>query len=323
MRLRHVQPTGKLEVVARADGGARSAWAATGAADLADVRLEELEDRLLRRLGWAERKIELEPGRYEVVIPPDAVADLDGAGRRRDLRPRGRGGAERVLRAGRRHRVGESLSPHPFTLRSDPLEPGLECDAVSRHVGVGPGRVCLRQRSPARSAPIGSPVVGSRDCSTTARRRNDRVPEPAAPIDNLILELPGATGGLDDLVARTERGLLLTCLWYIREVDPSTLLLTGLTRDGVYLVEQRRDRRVRSTTSASTRARSTCSSKTIEGGQDRAGALAGVERVDEPDGDAIAARGGLQHELGEPRDLTRVAAAGTVAAEGRSYARPG
>jgi predicted Zn-dependent protease len=39
------------------------------------------------------------------------------------------------------------------------------------------------------------------------------------------------------MIAATERGLLLTCLWYIREVDPQTLLLTGLTRDGVYLVE--------------------------------------------------------------------------------------
>jgi predicted Zn-dependent protease len=39
------------------------------------------------------------------------------------------------------------------------------------------------------------------------------------------------------MVARTERGLLLTCLWYIREVDPATMLLTGLTRDGVYVVE--------------------------------------------------------------------------------------
>jgi predicted Zn-dependent protease len=39
------------------------------------------------------------------------------------------------------------------------------------------------------------------------------------------------------MVASTERGLLLTCLWYIREVDPQSLLLTGLTRDGVYLVE--------------------------------------------------------------------------------------
>ena len=47
----------------------------------------------------------------------------------------------------------------------------------------------------------------------------------------------GGTATTDELVASTERGLLLTCLWYIREVDPQTLLLTGLTRDGVYLVE--------------------------------------------------------------------------------------
>src|SRR4029078_5765427 len=56
--------------------------------------------------------------------------------------------------------------------------------------------------------------------------------------DNLLM-----TGGsenpesLQDMSAGTERGLLLTTLWYIREVDPSVLLLTGLTRDGVYLVE--------------------------------------------------------------------------------------
>ena len=56
------------------------------------------------------------------------------------------------------------------------------------------------------------------------------------PGDNLLLT-GGAAGSLDDLVADTERALLLTCLWYIRLVDPTTLLLTGLTRDGVYLVE--------------------------------------------------------------------------------------
>jgi predicted Zn-dependent protease len=56
-------------------------------------------------------------------------------------------------------------------------------------------------------------------------------------ISNLILEVGAAAASLDDMIARTGRGLLLTCLWYIREVDPQTLLLTGLTRDGVYLVE--------------------------------------------------------------------------------------
>ena len=60
-----------------------------------------------------------------------------------------------------------------------------------------------------------------------------------AVVDNLILEAaPGATGpSLAEMAAATERGLLLTSLWYIREVDPQTLLLTGLTRDGVYMVE--------------------------------------------------------------------------------------
>jgi predicted Zn-dependent protease len=62
--------------------------------------------------------------------------------------------------------------------------------------------------------------------------------EPVTPaVDNLVLDVEGGTGSVEDLVAGTERGLLLTCLWYIREVDPQTLLLTGLTRDGVYLVE--------------------------------------------------------------------------------------
>jgi predicted Zn-dependent protease len=56
-------------------------------------------------------------------------------------------------------------------------------------------------------------------------------------VDNLILESADPGGDLDRLVAGTERGLLLTCLWYIREVDPRDLLLTGLTRDGVYLIE--------------------------------------------------------------------------------------
>jgi predicted Zn-dependent protease len=60
---------------------------------------------------------------------------------------------------------------------------------------------------------------------------------PAGFIDNLTLVVPGASGTVEELVARTERGLLLTCLWYLREVDPATLLLTGLTRDGVYVVE--------------------------------------------------------------------------------------
>jgi predicted Zn-dependent protease len=71
---------------------------------------------------------------------------------------------------------------------------------------------------------------------TTTRHSAGLTGLPVAPaLGNLILD--GGNRSLEEMVEDTERGLLLTCLWYIREVDPATLLLTGLTRDGVYLVE--------------------------------------------------------------------------------------
>ena len=71
-----------------------------------------------------------------------------------------------------------------------------------------------------------------------SRHSADLTHLPLSPyIDNLIMDGPAGGPDLDALVAGTDRALLLTCLWYIREVDPQTLLLTGLTRDGVYLVE--------------------------------------------------------------------------------------
>ena len=66
--------------------------------------------------------------------------------------------------------------------------------------------------------------------------RSGQTGELAFPTHNLLIDA-GGTASLDDMVASTKRGLLLTCLWYIREVDPQTMLLTGLTRDGVYVVE--------------------------------------------------------------------------------------
>ena len=194
-------------------------------------------ERLDRRLGWGERKLDLEAGRYEVVLPPDAVADL--------MVPLGDATSGREAEEGRSvfsapggaTRVGESLSPHPFSLAQRPVRRGPRVHAFPRRGGLRPGRVGLRQRPAARADRVDLATGGSRACSTTAREPQRSGVEPAALADNLILELPGATSTLDDLVGRTERGLLLTCLWYIREVDPATLLLTGLTRDGVYLVE--------------------------------------------------------------------------------------
>ncbi|HVC14443.1 MAG TPA: metallopeptidase TldD-related protein [Acidimicrobiales bacterium] len=234
LRRRHVQPTGALQVVGRRDGA--SAWAGVGTPDFLDVELDSLEETVRRGLGWASRHVDVDPGRHEVVLPPSAVADLmmflveAASGRESE------DGRTVFSRAGGGTRLGESLTPLPFDLWSDPAEPRLECEpflatsASSADVSVFDNGLEL-----GRTEWLGQGRLARLRYHRAGARRSDATP--GAPIDNLLLGLPGATGTLEDLVATTERGLLLTCLWYIREVDPRTLLLTGLTRDGVYVVE--------------------------------------------------------------------------------------
>jgi len=236
LRRRHVQPEGTLELVARSSDGTRSAWAGAGTAWFDDLDLDTLERRLVQRLEWAKRRIELAAGRYETILPPDAAADLvvmlSESMSGRDAEE----GRSVFSAPGGGTKVGESLSELPFELRGDPAEPGLECEPFviaaassadtsvfdnGAEIGctnwIEGGRLTRLQYHRAAASRSGTaPVFG---------------------VDNLTLELPGAVGGVEDLVARTDRALLVTCLWYIREVDPQTLLLTGLTRDGVYLVE--------------------------------------------------------------------------------------
>jgi predicted Zn-dependent protease len=236
LRLRHEQATGALQLVGRSADGAASAWAGVGSADFAGVSLEALEERLVRRLEVAANRIDLPAGRYETILPPDSVADLmvylaESTGGR-DAHDgqsvfSGRDGTTRV---------GDALSPLPFELRSDPAEPGLECCPFLETPVSGPDTSVFDNGLPiGRTAWVDGGRLAHLGYHRAGGRRFGAVP--LAMADNLVLELPGATGSVEDLVSRTERGLLLTCLWYIREVDPTTLLLTGLTRDGVYLVE--------------------------------------------------------------------------------------
>ena len=119
----------------------------------------------------------------------------------------------------------------------------------------------------------------------------------AVAADNLVMT--GGSAELADMIAATERGLLLTTLWYIREVDPTTLLLTGLTRDGVYLIE---DGEV---TAAVNNFRFNESPldllrRATEAGVEREDPAAGVGGLGHPRGHAVAADTGLPHVVGEP-----------------------
>ena len=236
LRLRHDQPSGKVELNAKTADLSRSAWAGAATRDFTDVDVAGLEATLARQLGWAARRVELPAGRYETLLPPTAVADLMvymywSAGARDAL-----DGRTVFSRPGGGTRVGERLASLPVTLRSAPGAPGLQCSpfvvapSSSRRSSVFDNGLPL-----APTEWVSDGVLAALTQTRYSARLSALPVTPA--IDNLILEAPGAGASLDDMIARTGRGLLLTCLWYIREVDPQTLLLTGLTRDGVYLVE--------------------------------------------------------------------------------------
>lgn len=238
LRLRHDQPTGTLELNAKSPDRTRSAWAGRSTRDFKDVDPGALDAELAVRLGWAERRIELPAGRYETLLPPTAVADLliyqlwSASGR--DATE----GRTVFSKPGGGTRVGERLTDLPLTLRTDPNEPGLEsAPFVVAHSSGGDQSVFDN----------GLPVAATEWVSggelkhlTTTRHSAGLTGLPVAPAGgNLILD-GGQDRSLEEMVAATDHSgpcLLLTCLWYIREVDPATLLLTGLTRDGVYLVE--------------------------------------------------------------------------------------
>ena len=237
VRLRHVQPAARVELTGRAGDGSRSAWAGVSTGAITDVDVSALERDVAQRLEWSKRRSDLPAGHYDTVLPPTAVADLliymywsMGA---QDAHE----GQSVFSKPGGGTRVGESLSPTPLTLRSDPSMPGQQCEpfvaagASSRYVSVFDNGLEL--------TPTDWVADGTLRALLQTRHSAQLTGLPMTPIiDNLELVVPGGDGDVTSLVAGIERGLLLTCMWYIREVDPQTLLLTGLTRDGVFLVEQ-------------------------------------------------------------------------------------
>jgi len=236
LRRRGVQPTGRLELNAKTVDLAASAWLGRTTRDFLDVDVAEAAEELSTRLGWASRKVELPPGRYETLLPPAAVADLMiyayWTANARDAEE-----GRNVFAAGEgATKIGQRFAELPITLRSDPLYPGLETIPFVNFTSS------LDETSWAFDGglPINATTWIDRGVLRELIRNRAHAArtgsQPTPPPDNLIMDGDG-TGSLQEMISNTQRGLLLTCLWYIREVDPERLLLTGLTRDGVYLVE--------------------------------------------------------------------------------------
>jgi predicted Zn-dependent protease len=236
LRLRHVQPTGHFACTGKTADLASSAWVGRATRDFTDIDPLAFEEELEQRLAWGRRRVDLEAGRYDTILPPTAVADLMvyaywSAGARDAWE-----GQSVFSRHGVGTRIGEEVVRPDATLYSDPAYAGLQCapfavvEASTNESSVFDNGVPLGRTDWIRRGEL----TALRQTRHTAAMTE----QPVTPaVDNLVLEVDGGSASVPELVADTERGLLLTCLWYIRMVDPQTLLLTGLTRDGVYLVE--------------------------------------------------------------------------------------
>lgn len=236
LRLRHVQPTGHYGCTGKPADLSTSAWVGGATRDFSDVSAHAMAATLQTQIGWGARHIDLPAGQYDTILPPGAVADLmidaywsAGAQVAHD-------GQSVYSKNGGGTRVGEQIVDPRVTLHSAPSYPGLECAPFV--VASGSGNDSSVYDNGAALEPTSWIQEGSLR-SLTQTRHTARLTELAYTpgIDNLVLDVAGGTGSTEDLVADLDDGLLLTCLWYIREVDPQTLLLTGLTRDGVYRVK--------------------------------------------------------------------------------------
>lgn len=229
------------------DGIARTEGS-DGVARLASVRLDDIDGVALGARAAAKARagmgaVELPPGRYEVVLEPAAVADL--------LSNLSVWGFNGKAYAERRSfvQIGAAQFDPSITLADDPLVPG--CPGVAFD-----GQGTPKRRLVLVDAGVTTAVTHDRRTArlagTGAESTGHAVPEGRSPFGAVALSLalapgrapngaPAATESVDpaaaSLLAGVERGVLVTDLWYTRVLDPKTLVLTGLTRNGVWLIE--------------------------------------------------------------------------------------
>jgi PmbA protein len=231
-----------------------ASWAKANSADVRNFDTQKLAERATEKAHLAVAPKELAVGRYTAILEPAAVLDLVGF-----LFYDFAATALQDKRSCLNERMGKQLFGKNISIYDDayhPLQLGAPFDGEGmprqkvQLVDRGVPKNLVYSRSSAKLAGEESRAVMSADqnCHT----RNRRVEHPVKPtghgfmLPNEYGEAPmnlvfsGGDSSLEKMIASTERGLLVTRLWYIREVDPYEKIMTGMTRDGLFLVENGR-----------------------------------------------------------------------------------
>jgi PmbA protein len=222
----HHDSLGQFSITAMS--GDSSGWAKASSPDCGDVDPLALARRAAGKAARTAAPREIAPGRYNLHLEAPAVQDLAGqmfydfsATSIRD---------QRSFLTGR---VGDRLFGETINIADDVYHP-LQSGAPFDGEGVPRRRLALVERGVVREVPYSR--QSAQRAGVTATGHGFPLPNESgeAPL-NIVIE--GGSEPLERIVASTERGILVTRLWYIREVDPYEKIMTGMTRDGTFLVE--------------------------------------------------------------------------------------
>ncbi len=222
--------------------GDSSGWQKFNSPDVANVDAVALAETAAHKAVASRAPREIAPGKYTVVLEPAAVLDLVGF-----MFFDFSGMALLDQRSFLNNRMGTKLFGDNITIYDDcrhPLQAGTPFDGE----GLSRQRVKLVEKGTVKN------VVHAR--ATAERVRKSEFATAVGEVKptghgfalpneigemplNIVFELPSGNGArtVDQMIAGTERGVLVTRLWYIREVDPYEKILTGMTRDGTFLIE--------------------------------------------------------------------------------------
>lgn len=211
-----------LTTTVRTSDGTGSGWAGGVDNDWSRIDSAALGARAIEKAGRSMNPVAIEPGRYTVVLEPTAVGNLVQLIARAFSARSADEGRSFFSKAGGGTKIGERVLDPRVTLASDPHD----------------------ERAPTNTfTDEGMPVtrttwIENGTVKTLAYDRYWAQQKNVAPTQSGgSFIMSGGDASLEELIASTERGILVTRFWYIRPVDPRTILYTGLTRDGTFLIE--------------------------------------------------------------------------------------
>jgi predicted Zn-dependent protease len=212
-----------FNLTSRTPDGSGSGWASKSFNELRLLDPAKLATVAIDKAVLAKSPAAIEPGKYTVVLEPAAVADLlafmifAGNARQSDE------GRSFYSKKGGGNRIGEQIVGDKVTIYSDPAHPLAPTVAFD-----GGGLPVTRNTWVERG--VLKDLFYSRFWAEKMGKK------PTGGPTNVIMD--GGNASMNDLISGVDRGVLVTRFWYIRPLDPQTILYTGLTRDGLFLIEK-------------------------------------------------------------------------------------